>query len=109
MTADDLQTLTQFTTGPGLLGDGYLAHRGWSRGGFRGNIDYQQLLADALGITVEELQAAYEAAREAAIAQAVEVVRVACKAGPKCRAPVLPPGTSAPSFFAVLPIAPLVL
>jgi len=99
MTADDPQTLTQFTTGPGLLGDGYLAHGGWGRGGFRGNIDYQQLLADALGITVEELQAAYEAARE----------RVACKAGPKCRAPVLPPGTSAPSFFAVLPIAPLVL
>ena len=69
--ADDLKTLTQSSTGPGLLGEGYLTHGGWGRGGWRG-IDYQQLLADALGITVEELQDAYEAARTAAIEQAVE-------------------------------------
>jgi formaldehyde-activating enzyme involved in methanogenesis len=69
--ADDLKTLTQSSTGPGLLGEGYLTHGGWGRGGWRG-IDYQQLLAEALGITVEELQDAYEAARTAAIEQAVE-------------------------------------
>ena len=68
---DDLKTLTQSSTGPGLLGEGYLTHGGWGRGGWRG-IDYQQLLADALGITVEELEAAYEKARTAAIEQAVE-------------------------------------
>jgi lambda repressor-like predicted transcriptional regulator len=78
-TTDDLKTLTQSTAGPGLLGDGYLAHGGWGgRGGFMfprpgdGTIDYQQLLADALGITVDELQAAFEQARTAAIEQAVE-------------------------------------
>jgi lambda repressor-like predicted transcriptional regulator len=75
--ADDLKTLTQSTTGPGLFGDGYLAHGGWEgRGGFtfpgRGSIDYQKLLADALGITVDELQAAFEEARTAAIEQAVD-------------------------------------
>ena len=72
LTADDLKTLTQSSTEPGLLGEGYLAHGGWGRGGLKGPIDYQQLLADALGITVEELQAAYETARTAAIEQAVE-------------------------------------
>ena len=79
ITASDLRTLTQSTTGPGLLGDGYLAHGGWGEGGgFRfpriggGTIDYQQLLADALGITVDELQAAFEQARATAIEQAVE-------------------------------------
>ena len=71
MTAEDLQTITQSSTGPGLLGEGYLTHGGWGRTGFRG-IDYQRLLAGALGITVEELQAAYETARTAAIEQAVE-------------------------------------
>jgi formaldehyde-activating enzyme involved in methanogenesis len=70
-TVEDLQTITRSATGPGLLGEGYLTHGGWGRGGPNG-IDYQQLLADALGITVEELQAAYEAARAAAIEQAVE-------------------------------------
>lgn len=71
ITIDDLKTVTQTTTGPGLLGDGYLAQGGgW---GFRGGtIDYKQLLADALGITIEELDAAYETARTAAIEQAVE-------------------------------------
>jgi formaldehyde-activating enzyme involved in methanogenesis len=71
ITAEDLQTITRSATKPGLLGDGYLTHGGWGRAGFKG-IDYQQLLADALGITVEELEAAYEAARTAAIEQAVE-------------------------------------
>jgi ribosomal protein S20 len=37
-----------------------------------GTIDYQQLLADALGVTMDELQAAFEQARTAAIEQAVE-------------------------------------
>jgi hypothetical protein len=74
MTAEDLKTITQDTTGPGLLGDGYLACGGGRGGwGFKGGtIDYQQLLADALGISVEELEAAYETARTAAIEQAVE-------------------------------------
>lgn len=71
MTAADVRTLTQSTTEPGLLGEGYLAHGGWGRGG-KSSIDYQQLLADALGITVQELEDAYEAARVAAIEQAVE-------------------------------------
>jgi hypothetical protein len=78
-TVNDLQTLTQSTAGPGLFGDGYLAHGGWGgRGGFKfpplgnGTIDYQQLLADALGINVDDLQAAYAGARTAAIEQAVE-------------------------------------
>ena len=76
VTEESLQTLTQSSTGPGLFGDGYLAHGGWGRGGFWGpgdeRIDYQQLLADALGITVEELQDAFEQARATAIEQAVE-------------------------------------
>jgi hypothetical protein len=77
LTADELQTLTQSTTGPGLLGEGYLAHGGWGgRGGLRfpgwGSIDYRQLLADALDITVDELQAAFEEALTTAIEQAVE-------------------------------------
>lgn len=71
-TAEDLKTLIQASTMPGLLGEGYLANGGWERGGLKGPIDYQQLLADALGITVEELQAAYQEARGAAIEQAVE-------------------------------------
>jgi formaldehyde-activating enzyme involved in methanogenesis len=74
MTAEDLRTITQDTTGPGLLGDGYLACGGGRGGwGFKGGeIDYQQLLADALGISVEELETAHETARTAAIEQAVE-------------------------------------
>jgi PAS domain-containing protein len=71
-TADDLRTITQSTTGPGLLGEGYLTHGGWGRRGFGGSIDYRQLLADALGITVEELDAACETARTAAIEEAVK-------------------------------------
>jgi formaldehyde-activating enzyme involved in methanogenesis len=71
LTANDLQAITQSSTGPGLLGEGYLTHGGWGRG-LGGSIDYQQLLADALGISVDQLQAAYETARTAAINQAVK-------------------------------------
>ena len=70
MTADDLTFVTESMTGPGLLGEGYLAHGGWGDRSLRG-IDYQALLADALGITVKELEAAYEEARTAAIELAV--------------------------------------
>ncbi len=71
--AANLQTATQSVM-PGLLGEGYLNHGGgWDFPGIKGgDIDYQQLLADALGITVDELQAAYQTARDAAIDQAVE-------------------------------------
>lgn len=45
----------------------------FGRGGrFGGQIDYDSLLAEALGISVEELQAAYEKANAAARQQAVE-------------------------------------
>jgi peroxiredoxin len=40
--------------------------------GPRGNIDFQALLAEALGISVDELQAAQQQAREAAIQQALD-------------------------------------
>ncbi len=75
--AEDLKTITQSTTNPGLLGTGYLNHGGGPgfKGGLGfkgGDIDYEPLLADALGITVEKLQAAYQTARDAAIDQAVE-------------------------------------
>jgi hypothetical protein len=69
-TADTLKTVTQSATKPGLLGKGYLTQVGWGRGGLRG-IDYQKLLADALGITTDQLQTAYETARTEAIEQAV--------------------------------------
>jgi len=45
---------------------------GWGCPGCGGNDGYQEALADALGVTVEELQAAYQTAHEAAIRQAVE-------------------------------------
>ncbi|HNT75202.1 MAG TPA: hypothetical protein PKH77_09305 [Anaerolineae bacterium] len=68
--AEDLKTITQSTTNPGLLGTGYLNHGGGP--GFKGgDIDYGQLLADALGITVEELETATQTARDAALDQAV--------------------------------------
>ncbi|HOU13043.1 MAG TPA: hypothetical protein PKZ84_07985 [Anaerolineae bacterium] len=71
--ANNLQAVTQSAM-PGLLEDGYLNHGGgWDFPGFKGgDIDYQQLLADALGITVADLQAAYQKARDAAIDKAVE-------------------------------------
>ena len=69
----DVQSLTQSEM-PGLFGEGYLTlGGGWDFPGIKGgDIDYQQLLADALGITVDDLQAAYQAARDAAIDKAVE-------------------------------------
>jgi formaldehyde-activating enzyme involved in methanogenesis len=73
VTAADVQFVAQSTTGPGLLGEGYLGHGGWGRGGvFGGDINYQELLANALGISVDDLQTAYENARTTAIEQAVE-------------------------------------
>ena len=71
--AASLQTATQSAM-PGLLGEGYLNHGGgWDLPGIKGgDIDYQQLLADALGITVDDLQTAYQTARDAAIDKAVE-------------------------------------
>lgn len=71
--AADLQTATQAVM-PGLLGEGYLNHGGgWDFPGIKGgDIDYQQLLADALGITVDELQTAYQTARDAAVDKALE-------------------------------------
>jgi formaldehyde-activating enzyme involved in methanogenesis len=73
VTAADVQFVAHSATGPGLLSEGYLGHGGWGRGGvFGGDINYQQLLADALGISIDDLQSAYETARTAAIEQAVE-------------------------------------
>ncbi len=71
--AASLQTATQAVM-PGLLGEGYLNHGGgWDFPGIKGgDIDYQQLLADALGITVDDLQAAYQTARDAAIDEAID-------------------------------------
>ena len=71
MTAEEVQSIARSSTGPGPLGEGPLTHGGWGRGGLGGTVDYQQLLADALGITVEELQSACEAARTAALERAV--------------------------------------
>ena len=72
--AEELETITQIETKPGLLGEGYLNHggRGWEFGG--SPIDYDQLLADALGddVDVEDIKAAYETARAAALEQAVK-------------------------------------
>ncbi len=70
--AANVQTVTQAVM-PGLLGEGYLNHGGgWGVFGWKGDeIDYQQLLADALGITVDQLKAAYQTARDAALDQAV--------------------------------------
>ncbi|MGC9348424.1 MAG: hypothetical protein ACP5JG_09830 [Anaerolineae bacterium] len=71
VTAADLETMTRASAQPGLLEDGYLSHgRGFGFGG--GDINYSELLAAELGISVEELENAYEEAREAAIEQAVE-------------------------------------
>ena len=63
---------------PGGRGPGFGDFRGFGvsgrferQKGFGGDIDYDALLADALGITVEELQAAREKANQAALEQAV--------------------------------------
>ena len=50
---------------------GQFGPRGF-QGGFGSNIDREALLADALGITVEELRAAHEQAHLAAVQQAVD-------------------------------------
>ncbi len=61
--------------GPGFAGDADMGFRGGPHGGpagFGGKIDREALLAEALGITVEELQAAQEQAQAAAIQQALD-------------------------------------
>ncbi len=51
---------------------GFFGHKGFGlRGGLDTDIDYQALLADELGITVDELQAAQQAAQAAGLEQAV--------------------------------------
>jgi hypothetical protein len=69
---DKAGTLIWASTGSGVDGVDYFAQGGPGRGGPWPGIDYQQLLADELGITVQELQAAQEAAQQAAIDQALE-------------------------------------
>lgn len=72
-TVADLEMMTQASTSPGLLGDGYLSHGGgWGFPRARGTIDYHALLARALGITTDDLDAAHDRARTAATEQAVE-------------------------------------
>jgi len=57
---------------PGRGFGGFDGFNGFERHkGFGGDIDYDALLADALGITVEELQAAREKADQAALEQAI--------------------------------------
>lgn len=54
----------------GSFGFGF--HRGHRFHGFGGSIDHEILLADALGISVEELQAAQQQAHAAALAELVD-------------------------------------
>jgi hypothetical protein len=61
---------TQVQTASAAVGDSPIAHRGWGEPVGPGNQD--TLLAEALGISVEELQSAQLAAQEAAVAEAVE-------------------------------------
>ena len=73
VTVADLETMTQASARPGLLSDGYLSHGGgWGFSRARGTINYHALLAEALGITTDDLDAAYDTARTAATEQAVE-------------------------------------
>jgi len=73
VTAADLEMMTQASASPGLLGDGYLSHGGgWGFPSARGTIDYHALLAEALGISTDDLDAAHDTARTAATEQAVE-------------------------------------
>jgi hypothetical protein len=54
-------------------GFGAFGHKGFGlRGGPESGIDYQALLAEELGISVDDLQAAQQAAQEAGLRQAVE-------------------------------------
>lgn len=63
--------LTQEQADDLLSNEGGVGHHGMF--GFRGgSIDFNALLADALGISVEELEAAQQEAKSAVIAQAVE-------------------------------------
>jgi len=72
-TAADLEMMTQASASPGLLGDGYLSHGGgWGLPSAGGTIDYHALLAEALGISTDDLDAAHDTARTAATEQAVE-------------------------------------
>lgn len=62
-----------FGGGPAFFGRAGFMNKGdFGRGGFGGSIDHEALLAEALGITVEELQAAQEEAHANAIQQAVD-------------------------------------
>ena len=61
---------TQVQTASAAAGDSPVTHRGW--GGPVGSGDQDTLLAEALGISVEELQSAQLAAQEAALAEAVD-------------------------------------
>jgi hypothetical protein len=54
-----------------MMLEGSFGHRGPGRHGFGADVDHEALLADALDISVEELQAAQERAREAALAEMV--------------------------------------
>lgn len=73
VTAADLEMRTLASASPGLLGDGYLSHGdGWGFPSARGTIDYHALLAEALGISTDDLDAAHDTARTAATEQAVE-------------------------------------
>lgn len=54
-----------------------LEHRGGPGGWFKGgDVDHEQLLADELGVTVEELEAARESVQESALAHAIEEGRI---------------------------------
>lgn len=57
-------------------GRGFHGLRGHGRFGFSVGIDYDSFLAEALGITIEELQSARQEAREAAIAAALADGRI---------------------------------
>lgn len=71
VTGEELASIAESAV-PGLLGEGYLTHgRGWGPWG-SSDIDYAALLAEELGISVDQLEAAHEEARTAAIAAAVE-------------------------------------
>lgn len=67
--ADDLITQTQAD----WMKDRYSSSYGLHMGGWMGSgeIDFQGLLADALGVSADELDTAYDAAQAAAVADAV--------------------------------------
>lgn len=70
----DIQAQDGETEDPWLWKHGFGGMRGYGRGGrlgFGSSFDHDGFMADALGVTVEELQAARQAARDAALDQAV--------------------------------------